>query len=110
MSIKSSYRAKTTMQVAALLLFCFCLFKYTQITSARSPIDSAEGSRPNIVYILADDLGIGDIEPFGQQHIRTPNLNRMMREGMLLTQHYAGNTVCAPSRASLNGAQTVFPA
>ena len=101
MSIKSSYRAKTTKQVAALLLFCFCLFKYTQITSARSPIDSAEGSRPNIVYILADDLGIGDIEPFGQQHIRTPNLNRMMREGMLLTQHYAGNTVCAPSRASL---------
>ena len=54
-----------------------------------------------MIYILADDLGIGDIEPFGQRHIKTPNLNRMMNEGIVLFQHYAGNTVCAPSRASL---------
>lgn len=63
--------------------------------------NSVIGSRPNVIYILADDLGIGDIEPFGQRYIKTPNLNRMMNEGMRLLQHYAGNTVCAPSRASL---------
>ena len=101
MSIKPSHKAKTTQQVAAFALFCFCVFQYTHATSARSPVDNAAGSRPNIIYILADDLGIGDIEPFGQKHIKTPSLNRMMREGMVLTQHYAGNTVCAPSRASL---------
>ena len=63
--------------------------------------NSVIGSRPNVIYILADDLGIGDIEPFGQRYIKTPNLNRIMNEGMRLLQHYAGNTVCAPSRASL---------
>ena len=70
MSIKSSHKVATTQQVAALTLFCFCLFQYTHATSARSAIVNAAGSRPNIIYILADDLGIGDIEPFGQKHIK----------------------------------------
>lgn len=56
---------------------------------------------PNIIYIMADDLGYADIEPFGQRIIRTPSLQRMAEEGMVFTQHYAGNTVCAPSRCSL---------
>src|SRR5262245_62136765 len=59
---------------------------------------AAEVPRPNIVFILADDLGYGDIGPFGQKRIRTPNLDRMAAEGMRFTQHYAGNAVCAPSR------------
>ena len=58
-------------------------------------------NRPNIIYILVDDMGIGDIQPYGQKIIQTPNLSRMAAEGMLFTQHYAGNTVCAPSRAAL---------
>jgi len=57
--------------------------------------------QPNIVYILADDLGYGDIGSFGQSRIRTPNLDRMADEGMRFTQHYAGSTVCAPSRSVL---------
>ena len=57
--------------------------------------------RPNIVFILADDLGYGEIEPFGQALIKTPNLSRMAKEGMILTNHYAGTSVCAPSRCSL---------
>ena len=57
--------------------------------------------RPNIIFILADDLGYGDIGSFGQQKIRTPNLDRMGREGTRLTQHYSGNAVCAPSRCVL---------
>jgi len=57
--------------------------------------------QPNIIYILADDLGYGDLGCFGQERIKTPSLDRMAAEGMRLTQHYAGSTVCAPSRCCL---------
>src|SRR5688572_6819188 len=56
---------------------------------------------PNIVFILADDLGYGDIGSYGQRKIKTPNLDRLAKEGMRFTNFYAGSTVCAPSRASL---------
>jgi arylsulfatase A len=56
---------------------------------------------PNIIFILADDLGYGDIGPFGQKKIRTPHLDRMAAEGMRFTQHYSGSPVCAPSRCVL---------
>lgn len=59
------------------------------------------GSRPNFIFILCDDLGYGDIGPFGQKKIRTPNLDRMAAEGMKLTAHYSGHNVCAPSRCVL---------
>lgn len=55
----------------------------------------------NVIFILADDLGIGDISPYGQRLIKTPNLDRMASEGMRFTQCYAGTAVSAPSRASL---------
>jgi arylsulfatase A len=58
-------------------------------------------SRPNIIFILTDDMGYGEIEPFGQRLIKTPNLTRMANEGMMLTNHYAGTAVCAPSRCAL---------
>jgi arylsulfatase A-like enzyme len=57
--------------------------------------------KPNIILILADDLGYGDLGCYGQQRIRTPHLDRMAAEGMRFTQHYAGSTVCAPSRCAL---------
>src|SRR5687767_13308231 len=56
---------------------------------------------PNIILILADDLGYGDIGSYGQKIIRTPHLDAMAKKGMRFTQFYAGSTVCAPSRASL---------
>ncbi len=58
-------------------------------------------NKPNIIFILADDLGYGDIEPFGQQTLKTPQLNRMAEEGIIFTDHYAGAPVCAPSRSTL---------
>lgn len=61
----------------------------------------AQTQRPNIVFILADDLGIGDIGVYGQQKIKTPNLDKLAAEGMIFTQFYAGTSVCAPSRSSL---------
>lgn len=57
--------------------------------------------KPNIIYILADDLGYGDLGCYGQTEIKTPNLDKMAAEGIMFTQHYAGNTVCAPSRCVL---------
>jgi len=64
------------------------------------PLDAARG-KPNIVYILADDLGYGDLSCYGQKKFRTPHIDRMAAEGMRFTDHYAGSTVCAPSRCCL---------
>jgi len=56
---------------------------------------------PNIIYILADDLGYGDLGVYGQMHFATPNIDRLAGEGMRFTAHYSGSTVCAPSRDAL---------
>ena len=63
--------------------------------------EEAPAEPPNIVFILADDLGWGDLGCFGQERIQTPNLDRMAEEGLRFTHFYAGSTVCAPSRACL---------
>ena len=57
--------------------------------------------QPNIIFILADDLGYGDLGCYGQRKIKTPSLDRLAAEGMRFTQFYAGSTVCAPSRCVL---------
>lgn len=57
--------------------------------------------KPNIIFILADDLGYGDLSCYGQQHITTPRLDQMAAQGLRLTRHYAGSTVSAPSRCVL---------
>lgn len=57
--------------------------------------------KPNIVFILADDLGYGDLGCYGQEVIRTPHLDTLASQGMRFTQFYSGSTVCAPSRSSL---------
>jgi len=59
------------------------------------------GKKPNIIFILADDLGYGDLGCYGQQSIQTPNIDRLAAQGMRFTDHYAGSTVCAPSRCCL---------
>lgn len=62
---------------------------------------SAQDTRPNIIYILADDLGYGDLGCYGQKIIETPHLDALRERGMLFTQHYSGAPVCAPARGSL---------
>jgi arylsulfatase A-like enzyme len=61
----------------------------------------AQQQKPNIIYILADDLGIGDLGCYGQTIIKTPNIDGLAAEGMIFTNHYSGCTVCAPSRSVL---------
>ena len=62
---------------------------------------ASDAPRPNIIFILADDLGYGDLGCYGQQLIHTPRLDQMAAEGIRFTDFYAGNTVCAPSRSVL---------
>ncbi len=62
---------------------------------------SARAEKPNIIYILADDLGFRDLGCFGQKTLTTPHIDKLAAEGMKLTRHYSGSTVCAPSRCVL---------
>jgi len=62
---------------------------------------SEQYSKPNIIYILADDLGYSEVGCYGQEKIETPNIDALATNGMLFTQHYAGAPVCAPSRCVL---------
>lgn len=66
------------------------------------PVGAQTGpARPNIVYILADDLGYGDLGCYGQKEIATPHIDALARDGARFTRHYASNSVCTPSRSSL---------
>lgn len=75
-------------------IFTLCLWLLTTLA-----VNAAE--RPNIVFILADDLGHAELGCYGQKKIRTPHLDRLATQGMRFTQHYSGAPVCAPSRCVL---------
>ena len=79
------------------LALCLCLAALAQRASAAEGADR----RPNIVFILADDLGYGDLGCYGQQKIKTPHIDRLAAEGMRFTQFYSGAPVCAPARCTL---------
>lgn len=71
------------------------------LVSAFAALSHAAPAKPNIIFILADDLAQGDLGCYGQKLIRTPHLDRMAEEGTRYTQCYSGTSVCAPSRSSL---------
>lgn len=81
-------------------LSCGLLFS-SALCQAQDKDAVATTERPNVIYLLCDDMGYSDIEAYGQQMISTPNLNRMINNGMSFTQFYASTAVSAPSRASL---------
>lgn len=69
--------------------------------SGRLALGAPSNGAPNVIFVLADDLGYGDPGCYGQKKIKTPNLDRMATEGMRFTQGYCGTSVCAPSRCTL---------
>ena len=72
------------------------------LSSCANPSKSTEnGNHPNIIYILADDLGYGELGVYGQEKIETPNIDALAENGMLFTQHYTSAPVCAPARYML---------
>ncbi|NQZ58856.1 MAG: arylsulfatase, partial [Lentisphaeraceae bacterium] len=80
--------------------FCIVLFITIFFTGLAQAEQSAE-RKPNIIFILADDLGYGELGCYGQTKIKTPRIDKMASEGMKFTQFYSGQTVCGPSRCSL---------
>ena len=87
------------MKLAQLLLFISCILLVG--CSFNRPQSDITDKRPNIIYIYADDLGYGETGPYGQEKIKTPNLDKMAAEGMRFTQHYTSTPVCAPARCAL---------
>lgn len=79
--------------IPLLALLCAAINGTAQAAETSTP--------PNVIYILADDLGMGDLGCYGQKKLKTPNIDRLAKEGMRFTDHYSGNTVCSPSRAVL---------
>ncbi len=90
-----SLQGRFTMKAVATTVL-LCVAVQTLAAAETSNMD-----KPNIVYIMVDDLGYGDLGCYGQKRIKTPSLDRMAAEGMRFTDHYAGSTVCAPSRCVL---------
>jgi arylsulfatase A len=78
------------------------LFSATLLTAVFLMVgDAFAAQRPNIIYILADDLGVGDVGCYGQQILKTPRIDQLATEGMRFTQHYSGSAMCAPTRSCL---------
>jgi arylsulfatase A-like enzyme len=86
-------RHGTPMRTGTFIGACVVLIAFSATFSAQT--------RPNIIFIQADDLGYGDLSCYGQRKFKTPNIDRLAAEGLRFTRYYAGSTVCAPSRSAL---------
>ena len=82
-------------------LICFPGVVWSQPTGEESVTATDEAGQPNVIFILADDLGYGDLSCYGQAKFETPHIDALAKRGMRFTQAYAGSTVCAPSRCTL---------
>ena len=89
--------------IAITIALYSCNFSSKNTTSRSALKDDIQSvaNKPNIIYILADDLGYGDLSVYGQKKFNTPNIDKLAKNGMLFNQHYSGSTVCAPSRSAL---------
>ena len=88
-------------------VFCLLQISCSQAQSQETSLETQsqeskpQNAKPNIVYIMADDLGYGDLSSYGQKKFKTPNIDALATKGIKFTQHYSGSTVCAPSRSAL---------
>ena len=78
-----------------------CATLLSMLVVSQVSADDASRKRPNVIYIMVDDLGYGDLGCYGQKVVQTPNIDRLASDGMRFTDHYAGHTVCRPSRLVL---------
>jgi len=93
--MRPSFLIVANTYLCLLVLFVFACSSPTPEAKQEKP------QKPNIIYILADDLGYGDLSCYGQTNFKTPHIDQLAAEGLRFTQHYSGATVCAPSRSAL---------
>ncbi|NOR75302.1 MAG: sulfatase-like hydrolase/transferase, partial [Draconibacterium sp.] len=88
-------------KIALLFILGVILFSCSSNPGNQQKSEKVTTENPNIVFILVDDLGYGDIGCFGQEKIQTPAIDKLAEEGIKFTESYAGNAVCAPCRSTL---------
>lgn len=94
-------KVSSTITACLLMVLSVLVFHCSSSKGEEEPVSSGLPSKPNIIYILADDLGYGDLSCYGQTTLSTPRIDQLAQEGIRLDNHYTGSTVCAPSRACL---------
>lgn len=92
---------------AKLSLASVLVISWGMSDSSSRGICAEQNARPNVVFILADDLGYGDVGCYGQQKIKTPHIDQLAKDGLRFTQHYTGAPVCAPARCVLMTGQNL---
>ncbi len=90
-----------TMLKTKYIFFAFLISFYFSSCNKKEKQTNRNPAKPNIIYILADDLGYAELGAYGQEKIETPNIDALAKNGLMFTQHYSGAPVCAPARASL---------
>lgn len=91
-----------TLQKHILLTFLFSLALLSSCAQKKEKVQNEDtNKKPNIIYILADDMGYGDVGVYGQTKIKTPYIDKLANTGIKFTDHYSGQTVCSPSRCAL---------
>ena len=86
---------------SAIIPVFYTVMVLSSCTGQKSTADNKPTRKPNIIYIMADDLGYGDLSLTGQEKFETPNIDKLARDGMFFAQHYSGSTVCSPARSSV---------
>nr|CAB3248234.1 N-acetylgalactosamine-6-sulfatase-like [Phallusia mammillata] len=93
------FKSHATKKMRSTILICLCILYWMQLVHSLQM--SKESTKPNLIYMLMDDMGWGDLGVFGEPSMETPNIDQMSREGMLFTDFYSANPLCSPSRAAL---------
>ena len=96
-----STERQTLLRITAFVLAVSALNLASALDSATASAPTSVSAPPNIIFIMADDLGYGDLHCYGQTQLQTPSIDTLAAQGMRFTQVYSGATVCAPSRCSL---------
>jgi len=94
-------KTRPMMQLRVWILALACLTASSGVAAADESAAPPAMRKPNVIYIMVDDLGYGDLGCYGQTTVKTPNIDRMASQGIRFTDHYAGHTVCRPSRLVL---------
>ena len=91
---------KTLSKKTTFIAMAFIAF-FSACNQVSEKAEETKNTKPNIIYILADDLGYGDLACYGNKKIETPNIDKLAANGLMFTQHYSGAPVCAPARCNL---------